>query len=406
MRPLVSVVLPVVPATSVVLALAVFALGRVEASPVAVSSLAEESPCVADVKKVARPPRILLGETVDVTLTVRAMCAGEPHLMHIAFVLDASGNLSASSNRQMKTAAVEVIRGLEMDEYPHTKVGVAAFDSAGRTLSTLTIDERRAETAVNRVDHEGGARIDLGLQEGDRMLRRGRGGSNDITEAMILMSNGHADVGDAQVLAAARQVKSQGILVIAVCVGNDCDEQLMRRLASSPRYYFRVENIGALRGVFQQVRERIININLKKLVVRDTLSPYMAYVAGSAVPEPSEPPSPFDWLEWTDVYIPKEGVTYTFKVRPTVAGYMPTNAEAWGELTDNKDRTKDWTFPVPWVTVLDPDALPTPDWTATLAPTATSTPEPSPTPTDAYRLRRIFVPYAVRSSGVDGARLA
>ncbi len=51
-----------------------------------------KSSCVAIQKKTADPQMVLLGETVDVTLTVTALCAGESFPLHIVLVLDSSGS--------------------------------------------------------------------------------------------------------------------------------------------------------------------------------------------------------------------------------------------------------------------------------------------------------------------------
>ncbi len=49
-----------------------------------------KSPCVQTFDKQVHPQRILLGETVDVTLTTSAICTGERVPLHIVLVLDGS----------------------------------------------------------------------------------------------------------------------------------------------------------------------------------------------------------------------------------------------------------------------------------------------------------------------------
>src|SRR5262249_18711917 len=82
-------------------------------------------------------------------------------------------------------------------------------------------------------------------------------------------------------------------------------------------------------------------------------------------------------------YVPKDGITITYRLRPLDTGYHPTNVEATGELTDNQNRTRDFDFPVPHVMVLQPFPMATPTEPPP-TPTATNTPivrTPPPTPT-------------------------
>lgn len=364
----------------------------------------EESPCVPEYSKVAYPKVILFGETVDITLTVKALCAGERFPLHIVLVLDGSGSMQGTPTQQMKQAASRLIRSLDMENYPSTKVGVVEFNSNARTLCRLTNNTNQAIGCVNRVSAAGGTRIDAGIQEGMRVMSQGRQGLNkdEITEVMVVLSDGGNNAGCDPVLQAARQARGQGILMIAICVGPGCDEACMRQVASSPRYYFKAENAGALQGIFEQIRDRLLNIVIRKLEVKDTLPDFMEFVPNSADPPQSQPSDPTQWLMWSDVYIPREGVTYTFKVKPLKVGYMPTNLETTGSLTDNKGRAKNWLFESPWVTVLQPDpqatvATPPPTVTLTPSPTPTDTPTPTPTPTPTVtptpRPKPIYLPF-------------
>lgn len=367
----------------------------------------DESPCVPEYSKVAYPSVVLFGETVDITLTVKALCAGERYPLHIVLVLDGSGSMQGTPTQQMKQAAGRLIRSLEMETYPTTKVGVVEFNSSARTLCRLTNNTNQAIGCVNRVSAAGGTRIDAGILEGIRVLSQGRQGVNkdDITEVMVVLSDGANNAGPDPVLQAARQARNQGILVIAVCVGPACDEQTMRQVASSPRYYFKAENATALQTIFEQIRDRILNIVIRKLEVKDSLPDFMEFVPGSADPPQSQPGTPSQWLLWEDVYVPRGGITYTFQVKPLKIGYMPTNLEASGSLVDNKGRSREWAFDSPWVTVLQPDPLatvatPPPTITLTPSPTPTDTPTPTPTPTPTVtptpRPKPLYLPFLVR----------
>jgi Mg-chelatase subunit ChlD len=211
----------------------------------------------------------------------------------------------------------------------------------------------------------------------------------------VVLSDGQNNAGCQPVLQAAGQAKSQGILMMTVCVGSDCDAACMRQAASSARYFFQIDNAGGLATAFAKIRDEVLNVNLKRLTVTDVLPPNMQYVTDSAQPAPNKG-DPTTGFTWQANYVPRDGITITFKVRPLETGYHPTNVQAVGELLDNQNRSKDFDFPLPHVTVLQPFPLatvtlppPTPTYTPTptptntppFTPTPTNTPTPTPTPT-------------------------
>jgi hypothetical protein len=179
----------------------------------------------------------------------------------------------------------------------------------------------------------------------------------------------------------------------------------MRQAATSPRYFYQVQNAGQLREVFRAIREEIKEITLKKLTVVDVLPDNMRYVDEPGYepdPEPRSVSPNQDTLEWQTNYVPADGVTYTFWVEPQDPGYWPTNVEATGEYIDNQNRRGNFVYRVPWVTVLkaDPIATPTeppppPTITPTNTPGPTFTPTPTPTVTPTPRPKPIYLPILV-----------
>ncbi len=379
----------------------------VEASPASAPVLqrGEDSPCVPEENKYIEPKVVLLGETTKVTLQATVLCAGETYPLHIVLVLDASGSMAGNPTKEMKEAAVQLVRDLDMRNNPQTEVGVVQFSSIAKTLSQLTNNEGRAVGAIRKVGASGGTAIDQGIKEGLKVLVRGRGGgasAGNIHEVMVVLSDGGNNAGCPPVLQAANQAKNQGVLMITICVGSGCDAQCMRQAASSPRYFFQVQNAGQLKQVFQQIRDELRNIILKKLTITDTLPDNMRYVPDSAEPEPDTMTPAGDKLTWDTNFVPKDGVTITFEVEPLEPGYWPTNVEARGDFKDNLNRDGSFIYGVPWVTVLRPDAIPTPTEppppptaTPTFTPGPTVTPTPTPTNTPTPRPLPIYLPILV-----------
>jgi uncharacterized protein YegL len=322
-----------------------------------------ESPCVPEYSKAAAPQLVLLGEDVSITLRVRAACPGDVAPWHLVFALDGSASMAGARTRRMKAAAADVTRSLDLDHNRSTQVGVVEFDGGARALCPLSGETQRIVTCIDKVGAAGGSAIHKGIDEALRTLAKGRSvfGAKEMAQTIVLLSNGHDDAGCSPLVAAANRAKGQGVTVISVCVGPNCNASCMRRAATDPRFYADSEDRSRLLEMFERIRDSGgLSVVVHTLEVEDTIPPSMAHVPGSASPPPTEPQTPTDWLRWEETFVPREGLTYTYRVRPLVAGYLATNATATGRLTDNRQRIKDWTFDTPWVTVLRPDVLPPP----------------------------------------------
>lgn len=346
-----------------------------------------------DVGNKVATEKVWLGDTAAITITFRRECVDPIYPLHIALVLDGSGAMAGSLTRDMKAAVLDFVKDLDLGGNPNTKVAVVEFNTQSRVLCQLTNDAGRVNSCIRRVGAEGGVAIDRGIAGGLQVLVRGRGGSgsSDIYEVMVLVSQGHNDAGCSPVLKAAGQVKGQGVLLITVCAGRDCDAQCMRQAASSPRYFFTLDTMGLLGPIFQQIRQRIRGITLNQVTVTDTLPANMRYVPDSADPAPKEIGPNGDYLIWQTNYVPRDGVTYSFEVEPQELGCHPTNGEARADYKDNQNRSGSYAFPVPIVAV-EVRPSPTPTATATNTPTPTSTPTATQTPTATPGPEGIFLP--------------
>jgi len=148
----------------------------------------EESPCLAEPAKSAYPQTLLLGERTTITLRVLAMCAGEVYPLHIVLVLDGSGSMEGDKLRQMKSAATEMVRNLDMANYVNTRVGVVEFSAAAKTNAPLTNDTQRVISGINRIQATDGTAIDAGITQGMKELlkaRRDAPKGSQINEVMV-----------------------------------------------------------------------------------------------------------------------------------------------------------------------------------------------------------------------------
>ena len=362
------------------------------------------SPCVMTHTMTADPAVLLLGEELTVTLGVQATCPNLESPLHVVLVLDGSGSMSGQKTQQMKAAAARFVRDLELPGHAGRRVGVVEYNSQARRLCYLTNNENQAISCINRVGANGGTSIDLGILEGLRVLEEGRpSGPSSAVEAIIVLADGASQTGCPPVLNAARQARDEGVTLFSICLGPDCDHRCMLMAASSPRYYYYIEDPNYLYAAFRHIADSLVGemlgVGVRSLRVREEWGERFAYVGDSAEPEPAVVDLPADWLAWHEDYPAREGVTFSLRLRPLHAGVQQASESATGVLTDVLGRTAAWQFVPPEVTVLEPGPVPTNAPSATHQPataTATATTAPSSTATERPKPTSAYIPRAVR----------
>lgn len=323
------------------------------------------SPCTIQTAKVAGPAVVELGATVGITLSVRPDCAADPSPLHLMLVLDGSGSMAGEASRQLQAAA-----GAFVDRFAPpmglpprgsgTRVGLVEIGLPSRALCPLSTDITAVKACIARLGAAGGSDIGGAIALARDALRAGRAGIADpaaLREVILLVADGPNDTGCDPVLNEARAAKAQKVLISTTALGDAADAPCLRNAATSARYFFQVGRPGELDGMFQTMHGRLAMVHLQTLTVQDNLPANMAYVSGSAAPAAS-------WagrrLTWDFSAVGPEGVTMTFKVRPTEPGTQPTNSSAVAIAVDRLGNAIAGSFPVPQVTVIDLPGRPSP----------------------------------------------
>lgn len=319
--------------------------------------------CNAVISHNRAPDALLLGDTVAVTLALRATCIGLPLSLHVVLVADPSDDMRSADLRDMREGMIRLVDRLDLKNSSGTYVGVVDVGEDARPLTVLVRDVDRLKAAIGRIDREGDTRIDLGIREAGRMLRLARANVHSHAspnEVIVVFSDGRCATGCEEAKRAARQAKAQGFLIIAVCVGANCDARCMRSVATSSRYFFQVDNFNGVTSVFERIRRDIRQLVVKHWVITEMLAPDVAYVPDSAEP-PAVESDGGRTLVWSDNYIPEDGLTYTLRVRPLVAGRSNIASRVTAFIRDNQDIAYTLTGPTPLpVQVLQPVPLATP----------------------------------------------
>lgn len=334
--------------------------------------------------KRAGPPSLPLGPEVEITLTARAECIPHPLYLHVVIVVDQSEAMAGRPLADVKADARHLVEYLDLDHRPDTFVALVTFDDDARTVVPLTNNAGRIQGGLGRLDAGGQANVGLGLREALRALLAGRrmrkpdwGSSDWTTEMSVLYSLGRPVGGCATAAREAIQLRGAGILSTTVCAGSDCDERCLVELASHRRYAFELDD-PRLIDVLDLLRDRIRNTVVREMVVTDTLSADLLLVEGSVHPTPHATDPAGRWLAWREAYVPRDGLTFTFRARPVRTGILAANERAVGHARSSEGQLVTWAFAIPTVEVFV--ASPTPIRTATPTPSATPRLAPATAP--------------------------
>jgi len=314
------------------------------------------------------PRFVAAGGAVTVTAHASALCDTPEFPRHVVLVLDATSSMAGEPMDALEEAVREFIRGIGLSAGSPTRIGIVQYDGVASTLCTLTDDEAALAACVDRLavrPGTSGASISAGIQEGLHVMVTGRRdieSAASVREIMIVLTDGSDNAGCGAVETAAKNASSQRILVVTACLGPGCDVACMRSTASSPRYYFMARSHSELPALFSQLVGSIFRmpIDLRgptALVLAIRPAPGMRLVDGS-----QSPGAPFldaDGLGWHFPDPPREGVTITFRVEPTVAGDLPVLSSAVGAYSHRGEDLVAFAFDVPRVVVVSGGALAT-----------------------------------------------
>jgi Mg-chelatase subunit ChlD len=149
-------------------------------------------------------------------------------------------------------------------------VGVVVFSDRAWILADLTGDRAPVVAALEDLPHSEGTRIGAGLRLAHEMLaqagRDGSPGDGDPPRqrALLLLTDGiPSRSGEADVLAAARAVRSAGIQLFAVGLGADVRADLLTEVAGEPARYHPAPEAEDLERIYRHLA-RVIPCPLER----------------------------------------------------------------------------------------------------------------------------------------------
>jgi len=194
--------------------------------------------------------------------------------MNLAVVLDRSGSMEGAKIEKARQAACVAIDQLDSDDY----FSLVIFDNETELLipPNRVGDEHHREALKERIDHirpRGGTAIYAGVKLGAAQLRKNF--DKEHVNRVILLSDGLANVGPSRVSDLAslgRDLRSDGVSVSTIGLGDDYNEDLMTALAeaSNANYYY-VKDAEKLPGIFEQELGASRSIVARSVTIRITV---------------------------------------------------------------------------------------------------------------------------------------
>lgn len=311
-------------------------------------------PCVVTGTRRVEPTMVLLGEAVAVTMTVQATCFGPIYPLHLVLVIEGSAAMAGKLGRDVKEGAAEVVERLNLPNNPATRVAVVGFDDRVRVKCPVSNDPNRVKHCIGRVGDRGNARLESGLAEARRQLRAARRDyrSPDSIREVAVVFAAHPTGGCTRPVREADGLKGDGVLLVTLCIGEDCDAQCLRAVATSPRYHFPWRERMQLANIFDTIRRSFQYILLKWLTITDQLPTALQIVTDTAQPAPNDIDVANGRIGWTQTHIPREGVTVTYRARAVAPDSQPSTLGATATFIDGGNHTGSIGFPSSPITVL------------------------------------------------------
>ena len=334
--------------------------------------------CTVTGDKVAGPPRIVLGQTASVTLTLAARCPATTRQSgaDVLLAIDRSGSMAGAKLAAAQAAARTFT---ELLDVRHHRVGLVAFETTAAVVAPLSADLVATIDALDGLAPTGSTNLAAAIDTA--VAHFAAAGRPDALPVVVLLTDGRQN-GPGDPVLAADAARRSGVQLYTIGLGADVNRPALVAIAGRQERFFDAPTPEDLFPVYGEILRSVTTSLAGNLVIDDAMGGEVELVAGSARPAAFEDGTRA--LQWGRTLLPESGITLTYQIRPLRTGRLRTNLRAVAEYADGDGARRTFTFPVPEIEVVAP------------TPTPTATPTSLPRP--------VYLPAAYRLACLPGAR--
>lgn len=319
-----------------------------------------ESGCAPEVLVMPSQGAVLLGEAVEVSLLVRPGCPDGEDPLHLALVLDVSGEHPRELEGHLEEITRELVRTISFRDHPGDRLAIVAHFRAGAVLCELTDLQSRAMICTQRFPlDDRRTELGAGIEGARALLEAGRAtGAATASEAMIVVTDGAVGPRCRELSSAVAGARAAGIRVATVAASQDAGTACLLDAASAPGLA-RVSGTAAqVADVVTQLFGRLRSPAITLAELAWPLPPEVELVEDGLSPAPSDMGADGRTPTWRSNFLPRTGLEMTLRVKPTRAGLRATGLEptlTWSKSNGDEGVVR---VPAPRAWVLAPRLLP------------------------------------------------
>mmetsp|Transcript_52749 Transcript_52749/g.129428 ORF Transcript_52749/g.129428 Transcript_52749/m.129428 type:complete len:296 (+) Transcript_52749:99-986(+) len=172
----------------------------------------------------------------------------------VCFAFDESGSISSSEYEIQRNAILDITK--ELDSFlmnsVQTQYGAYGWSTSARLVSDFTSLADFITTVSSASRSSGGTNIASGLEACSSAM-----GSFAGVRILVLLTDG-ADLfsTDQQLLDLADSIKSDGVRIVTVGIGNGVQAELLEGIASAPEFYISPDDFDGLAGATTEIAEQ------------------------------------------------------------------------------------------------------------------------------------------------------
>lgn len=149
--------------------------------------------------------------------------------LNLTLVLDQSNSMAGSRMERVRIAAQKIISEMTENDY----ISIVVFNDRASVIipATAVKDKASLQARVSMVNARGGTEIYQGLEAGVQQNRVHA--SNRTVNSVVLLTDGHTFGDQDKCIDLAQQALNDGIIINALGLGSDWNDEFLDRLAST-----------------------------------------------------------------------------------------------------------------------------------------------------------------------------